>query len=246
MDLPDFALARFPVTFDEYLAFVNDLATRDPALAERRLPREDSGGELYAERDASGHWAPRYDLLVEGDARMFCPPDQVGRVPICAVDWFDAVSYTRWRSERTGVAVRLPTEAEWEKASRGPDGRFFPWGDVFDPSFCKMRDSRPGPGQPEPIGSFPLDESPYGVRDLAGGMRGWTVDVHGELSPEAALAEPEPAPGTPRDQSGVRAVRGGGWLYTAPVCRAAARFTAYTSTRNSMFGIRLARDLAPR
>jgi serine/threonine-protein kinase len=237
----DFAIARFPVTFEEYLGFINDLWERDSDQAEKRFPREETGGECYIKRGPGGRWVVNYELLVEGEARQFCPPERVGQVPVCAVDWFDAVAYARWWSQRTGVPWRLPLEAEFEKAVRGADGRFYPWGDWFDPTFCKMRDSRPGIGQPEPIGAFPVDESPYGARDLSGGMRAWVGDVHGELASEAALSEPEPPPGTPRDVTGERIVRGGAWLYTHPAIRGAARFRAYAMTRNSMFGIRLAR-----
>ena len=56
------------------------------------------------------------------------------------VVWFDAVAYCEWRSARDGRRYRLPTEHEWEKAGRGVDRRFFPWGDRFDATFCKARD----------------------------------------------------------------------------------------------------------
>jgi serine/threonine-protein kinase len=238
----DFAIARFPVTFREYLEFINELATHDPAQAERRLPREDSGDGLYAKR-VEGRWVVHAELLVEGDGRQFCPPDQADLVPVCAIDWFDAVAYIKWRSARDDASYRLPLEAEWEKAARGTDGRRFPWGDRFDPTFCKMLDSRPGISQPEPIGAFPTDESPYGVRDMAGGMRGWAGDVHGELDAAALLAEPEPAAGAPRDSVGRRSVRGSGWHYNHPMCHAASRFLALPLYRNSLFGVRLAREL---
>ena len=60
----------------------------------------------------------------------------------CGISWHDAVAYCDWRSAREGREYRLPTEAEWEKAARGVDGRWFPWGQPFDPSLCNMRESR--------------------------------------------------------------------------------------------------------
>ena len=76
------------------------------------------------------------------------------QVPVVLVDWFDAVAYCRWRSDREGTPIRLPTEMEWEKAARGTDGRVFPWGDHFDSTFCLMLSSRPFMPQPEPVGTF--------------------------------------------------------------------------------------------
>jgi len=240
--VPDFAIARFPVTFEEYVAFLNDLEATEPGSVERRLPRVRHGAAAAVSRDEHGRWQPRHDALIEGDGGAFCAPEQVGRLPVMAVSWFDACAYAAWRGARDGMPYRLPMDVEWEKAARGVDGRFFPWGDRFDPTFAKMRSSRPGFFQPEPVGAFPLDESPYGVRDLAGSMRCWTADVHGELWPGQALADPEPAPGR-RDVSGARVQRGGAWRGTIHGCRSATRHRVFASFRNDDCGIRLARSL---
>ncbi len=122
--------------------------------------------------------------MVEGDAQKRFPAEEghLWNLPVILIDWFDAVAYCRFRSERDGIEIRLPTELEWEKAARGTDGRFYPWGDHFDPTFCLMRSSRPFLAQPEPVGTFPIDTSPYGVRDMAGGVREWVADVNGEGS----------------------------------------------------------------
>src|SRR5262249_52321483 len=149
----------------------------------------------------------------EGEARKMFPAEEghLWNVPVLLVNWFDAVEYCRWVSATRHIDVRLPTEIEWEKAARGTDGRFHPWGDHFDPTFCKMRESRAVYPQPEPVGTFEVDASPYGVRDMAGSMREWIADIHGELTPQTALAEREPSPETKRDESSWRAIRGGNW-----------------------------------
>ena len=228
--LGDFAIARFPVTFDEYMEFINDLGDEEAA---RRAPRD------LARRDR--RWVVRADLLIEGDGRRFCPPDQIGRVPAMNMTWFDAAAYCRWRSHRDGTAYRLPSEAEWEKAARGADGRIFPWGDRFDPTFCKMKESRPGLPQPEPIGSFAADESVYGVRDLTGGMRTWAADVHGAITIAEALAEPEPMATTGEVRARVN--RGGAWNTPMLRCRAAARFRNFASDHYGNNGLRLVKPL---
>jgi eukaryotic-like serine/threonine-protein kinase len=240
VELRDFAISRFPVTIDEYASFINELWQRDPKQAEKRIPHDEADQFFRLE---NGRWLPVYDLTIEGDGRQFCPPELLGATPIDSVDWFDAVAYCRWKGTKDGIFYRLPLDLEWEKAARGTDGRNFPWGDGFDPTFCKMSDSRPGYRQPEPIGAFPLDESPYGVRDMAGGVCEWTADISGELELATALQEKEPNQNTPRDQTGIRIVRGGGWSSLTHMCRSAARVRLFAYMRSTGIGFRLAKLL---
>ena len=149
----------------------------------------------------------------------------------------------RRRSARDGQVIRLPTGWEREKAARGADGRWFPWGFRFDPAFCKMKESRPGHPQPEPVGAFSFDESPYGVRDLAGGMRDWIADLAGEMSAETLLQNAEPAPDAARDHSALRESRGRCWFAMGSWCRAAARTRSFAFTRGSIHGMRVAKTL---
>ncbi|MEI8258966.1 MAG: SUMF1/EgtB/PvdO family nonheme iron enzyme, partial [Deltaproteobacteria bacterium] len=243
----DFAIGRLPVTVAEYLEFLNDLQRNDARLALKRSTRLEQSSDVCAILDESGVWVPSWESLVEGEqAKLFAPRERVGEIPVLSVDWFDAVAYCAWKGTRDGVAYRLPTEFEWEKAARGVDGRKYPWGDRFDATFCKMRESRPGFGQPEPAGALATDESVYGARDLAGGMRCWVADIEGELSVEDALRVREPAPGTPRDQAGMLVSRGGAWLDAASWCLAASRGRYFALTRGTLFGVRVARPLEQR
>jgi serine/threonine protein kinase/formylglycine-generating enzyme required for sulfatase activity len=239
--LPDFAISRFPVTLGEYAEFLNSLYSKKPAEAERRIPREKNSSEQFLVLER-GIFRPRADI-VSGDGVQFCPPERISQIPVTAIDWFDALAYCRWRSERDGVAYRLPTEAEYEKAARGVDERHFPWGNHFDPLFCKTMDSRQGFCQMEPVGAFPFDESPYGVRDLAGSMRAWVADIYGELSWEEASREDE---ASAESQGSVRVVRGGSWIHPMPPCRAASRSRFLATARYSQVGLRLARALPKR
>lgn len=135
-------------------------------------------------------------------------------MPIRFVDWSDITAYCAWQN------ARLPNEHEWEKAARGTDGRFYPWGDRFDPTFCHMRESRPFMNEPEPSGVFARDESPYGVRDLAGGVREWVDE---------------------------RRVRGGNASSDHKWCRAASRTpTIGEQTRGPALGFRIAKSLRER
>jgi serine/threonine-protein kinase len=259
-ELDDFAIGRFPVTFREYCAFLDALDRIDPALAERRAPHDLRGaggaGGAVVQRGPSGLWEP-CDSLIEGEARRLFPPEDghLWNVPVVLVDWFDALAFCRWRSELDAAKgrddgaslslapVRLPTEVEWEKAARGTDGRVHPWGDPFDPTFCLIQGSRPFLAQVEPVGTFPTDCSPYGARDMAGGMREWMGDVHGERTWHELAAEPEPAPPATRSASPERVIRSGDWVSMAEYCRASSRSRFFARMRGPGVGFRLARSL---
>jgi serine/threonine-protein kinase len=246
LHVPDFAIARFPVTFREYCEFLNDLESRDLGFALKRAPHETRGSEGYVVQPASGGgWEPLPTML-EGEARKLFPAEagHLWNLPAFLIDWFDAVAYCHFRSEREGIEIRLPTELEWEKAARGTDGRSYPWGDHFDPTFCLMRSSRPFHPQPEPVGTFPIDTSPYGVRDMAGGLRVWIADLYGEMTWAETLREPEPNADTERDASPWRVFRSGNWAAEPQRCRSASRTRFFALARLSNLSFRVAKTLS--
>jgi serine/threonine-protein kinase len=207
--LPDFFIARFPVTCAEYLEFLNALGER----ARTHVPRTKPDGGFLWEADASGRFAlPEIDA----DGNPVHP-----RAPVMGVSFDDAKAYAAWRSQRDGRTYRLPTEQEWEKAARGADGRFFPWGNGFDPTFCKMALSRPGRPQPEPVGSYRADTSVYGMQDAAGAIREWTDSFF-----------------DPSQQT--RVLRGGAWYFNPHYCRLAFRHGYLPHIVFTNFGFRLA------
>jgi formylglycine-generating enzyme required for sulfatase activity len=102
-------------------------------------------------------------------------PAEKGSHPVVNVSWNDASAYCKWLSEMTKKNYRLPTEAEWEKAARGEDGRVYPWGNDFDPK--KANTSEAKISDTSDVGKFsPQGDSPYGCADMAGNVWEWCND----------------------------------------------------------------------
>jgi formylglycine-generating enzyme required for sulfatase activity len=98
--------------------------------------------------------------------------------PAASVIWHEALAYCRWLGQKTGLPVMLPSEAEWEKAARGTDGRLYPWGNDWDSSCCNTREGKCG--GTTPIGAYsPRGDSPYGCADMAGNVWEWTRSLWG-------------------------------------------------------------------
>jgi formylglycine-generating enzyme required for sulfatase activity len=125
-----------------------------------------------------------YQAFVQ-DSRKSAPKDWSGSEypsgksdhPVVYVSWDDAQAYCAWLSQKTGKPYGLPSEAEWEKAARGTDGRVYPWGDPFDPKRANTAESNIG--TTTPVGQFsPQGDSPYGCADMIGNVWEWTRSLY--------------------------------------------------------------------
>ncbi len=231
-------MRRYPVTNREYLVFLNALVAQgreEEAL--RFSPRERGGqdgqeGALIYGRTAAGE----FELVLDADGDEWLPD-----FPVVMVDWNCAVAFAAWTAESSAVAWRLPGELEWEKAARGVDGRVFPWGDHLDPSWCCMGASHKGKRLPSVVDSYPVDESPYGVRGLGGNSTDWTWDLFLSTGPDLVGQTVQPVSTRGTDE-GFRMQRGGSWLYSSLSVNSANRIGNARSSRRSDCGLRLARS----
>ncbi|MCB9492607.1 MAG: SUMF1/EgtB/PvdO family nonheme iron enzyme [Dehalococcoidia bacterium] len=236
-----FVIKRFPITNREMIAFLDDLVARgDEAGALRWAPRERAGS-------GEKHGAMIYGRRADGS--FVLRPDDDGDIwqldwPVMMVDWDGAAAYAAWLASKTGLPWRLPHELEWEKAARGVDGRFHPWGDAHDASWCHMRDSHPGPPMIAPVESYPVDESPYGVRGMAGNVSEWCANIWEADGPSLAAGR-IPAPTQTQDSDAFRTDRGGGWFDSREYVRCAVRRHLPRHTRRSDVGFRVARSCTP-
>ncbi|HSE78586.1 MAG TPA: SUMF1/EgtB/PvdO family nonheme iron enzyme [Alphaproteobacteria bacterium] len=199
-------IARTPITNRQYAAFIAASGRAAPDVDEAtwrsyRLIHPYERTRRHAWRDGQ-------------------PPQGREDHPVVLVSHADARAYAEWLTSETRDVWRLPEEEEWEKAARGSDGRYFPWGNRFDPRRLNSHDA--GPFDTMPVGRFAAGASPYSVLDAAGQVFEWTATADGA---ERFV------------------VKGGSWDDKGcGVCRPAARHSRPQSLKHILIGFRVVRE----
>jgi eukaryotic-like serine/threonine-protein kinase len=219
--LDAFWIDRTEVTNVQYAQFLNALGTHTGAC----------GGQDCAETKREDKYS--HILRSSQDGRYLVESGFKDH-PVTQVSWYGAQAYCTW------VGVRLPTEAEWEKAARGADGRSYPWGN--DPPDCDKTQYGDCSGMTEPVGSKPSGASPYGVLDMAGNVWEWVADWY-----DSAYYGSSPARNPPGPDSGERKTfRGGSWGYLPTFIRTTDRARNRPTYAGFNVGFRCAATMPPR
>lgn len=196
-----FCVDRTLVTQAQYARFVTITGHRAPGITGEEYRRQGFLVHDYAREVTPYLW------------RGNRPAERLSDHPVVLVSATDADAYCHWR----GAGLRLPTEAEWEKAARGERGRIFPWGDAWDPA--RANSARSGVLATTPVTRYLAGASPYGMLDAVGNVFQWTASSVGD---------------------GRRVLKGCAWDDDAGLCRPAFRHGRPAESRHILIGFRCA------
>lgn len=230
----DFAIATFEVTNDDFAKFVE--ATKHKTTVENI-----GGGSIWDKK--TGKWEFKKGVSWKSPTGRGSSIRGKGKFPVCQISWPDADTYCIWRCSVEGVpegTIRLPTEAEWEYAARGKDGRPFPWGE--EPPFKAGKDSKYAVVDAKwskAVGKIEKGKSPEGVYDLIGNVWEWCYDRGDDTYYQTCKDK-----GTVKDPMGppfgdLRAVRGGGYDSDPDSARSTKRYFVKSDNSSTNLGFRL-------
>ena len=212
--LDAYYIGKYEVTNEEYYKFWKATGEHTPESFSDKQGRVDLQSSTFG---GIGTWPKR--------ALKF------PRHPVVGVSWHNAVAYAEW------VGMRLPTEAEWEKAVRGRTDRLWPWGNSLRSNANTWNGKDGYDNSIAPVGSYPNGKSYYGIMDMAGNVWEWTSDWYSDTY---YIHSPKRNP-MGADTGSWRVIRGGAWTDDINRCTTTFRFYFYPSLKTSFIGFRLVR-----
>jgi len=208
--LDSFYIGKYEVTNEQYAEFLNAIGKN-----------EDSNGNLLFNKLITA---------IELKNDMYKAIKRWEDHPVVGVSWYGCKAYAEWSGGR------LPTEAEWEKAARGNDGRKWPWGDLWVVGYCNSWET--GIRDNTAVGSYPRGESSYGMQDMAGNVFEWINDWY---QADYYTISPYKNPKGP-DSGGFRLMKSGSWVESAQGVRISFRLGQFPSNTDTDSGFRIAKD----
>lgn len=215
--LPSFGIGKYPVTNYQFAEFVDDR------------------GYHKKEYWTEAGWVWRTSKAVQFPAYWADPKWNVSSCPVVGISWYESSAYCKWLSEKTGRKFHLPSEAEWEKAARGTDGRDWPFGN--DPDQATINSLESGIGETTVVGLFPEDRSPFGLHDCAGNVWEWCNSIYLDYPYSSEDGREDIEGNRPRCH------RGGSWLNPKRYAHCANRDRYYPGDRHYDLGFRIAEDI---
>ena len=205
--LPGFCISKNLVTNADYQAFVQTTGHRAPGISAAEYQEQGFLVHDYSEVEPYLWQGSQY-------------PAGQAQHPVVLVSFEDILAYAEWRARQDGMSYRLPTALEWEKAARGTDGRYFPWGSEWRNDGTNW--AKNGSYGTSEIGAYPLSQSPYGIEDMAGNVFEYTNTLVEKSNPESDVL-----------------FKGCSWDDYPGFCRAAYQHDRPVDSRHILFGFRL-------
>ena len=235
-----YRISRYPITVAQYRCFVDVGGYGEPRYWQTAF----AAGHWRDGQVRVGTWnhqTENVDMSWASGPANYGEPFHLNNHPVVGVSWYEAVAFCRWLSEVLDHEVRLPSEAEWERAARHTDGRIWPWGNKFSAQKCNMRDT--GIRATSTVGIFPSGRAACGALDMAGNVGEWTRSLWGADPQKLDFGYPyDPDDGrenedAPNDVR--RVVRGGSWGSSIHLVRCVYRRRANPNFRRDIGGFRV-------
>lgn len=214
--LPNFQISKYLITYQQFGAFV----IAEDGYRDKTWWRGLHEDGFKQQKEWAGEQAFQYN-----------------NHPRENVSWYEALAFTRWLSAKLKLTITLPTEDQWEAAARGTDGREYPWGNEYKRGYANI-DETFKDAESQPVGSYnlnttaavgiyPQGASPYQVLDMSGNVSEWTLDEYHKRNSDNL------------DNRNSRSLRGGDWVISSVIARAAARDRSDPDYRDNFIGFRV-------